>query len=429
MTLRVLATTGCALAAAALAPIWAGAQAEAPNAREAKELFERAFELDWKSFGKDPELDALLAKPHLVRIEDEQAAKSWLESAEKLWKKAPELGKKSGRHFLWESDDEQRGLYIVGGRTKKPKGLFIGMHGGGAGSGDAWSAHGEFNSAAEDMEWVAIFPEVLEKTARGWTDSGTEEFVVELVERAIRTFDVPRDQVFFGGHSMGGFGSWVLGAHHADMVCGLMPSAGAPGQVWGPSGQVEDVESGVIPNLRNVSLAIYQSADDVQVPPVANRVAVKKLEEARARWGGYDFEYWEVPGRGHAPPPGGMEALTAKMQGKKRNARPDKICWQGSVPWKRQQYWLWWDQPSPTMVIVAELDRATNSVRIEAESTIGAYALLDDDALDLQKEVKVIVNGAELWSGMVQRDLGTLTATPMRGDPALAYTARVPLWN
>src|SRR5204862_5764071 len=104
------------------------------------------------------------------------AATAQLEIVLKRWTKGRELDKKNGQAFFWEK--EKRGLYIVGGETKKPKALAICMHGGGAGEGEAASAQAGYEDALRGLGWLAIYPEVLEKTEHGWTDSGTEEFVL-----------------------------------------------------------------------------------------------------------------------------------------------------------------------------------------------------------------------------------------------------------
>jgi hypothetical protein len=79
--------------------------------------------------------------------------KTWRKRILDAWAEGPKLEQKKGRHHLWE--DEQRGLYIVGGEHKQPKGLFIGMHGGGAGAGDAGEAHGAFDAAVARSRGVS----------------------------------------------------------------------------------------------------------------------------------------------------------------------------------------------------------------------------------------------------------------------------------
>jgi pimeloyl-ACP methyl ester carboxylesterase len=343
------------------------------------------------------------------------------------WEKGPKLEKDKGQVHFWE--DEKRGLFIVGGNVKKPKALALCMHGGGAGSGDAWSAHGGYDSALAGLDWLAIYPEVLEKTEHGWTDSGTEEWVLELLERARRTWKIDPDRVYLVGHSMGGYGSWTLGAHHADQLAAVAPSAGAPTPYMDREGRFTDISAGVIPNLRNLPIRIYQSDDDPQVPPEANRLAAKKLAEAKERWGGFDFEYWEVPGRQHQEPPGGYEAHLAKIGKLERKPHPDTVVWQPTLDWKAQSYWLYWEEPVKEAVVVATADRKTNTVRVSCDKgTRGLHVLVDEALLDPKKEIVLLLNDKELYRGVPAPDLGTVLATGARGDPALAYTTRIPVF-
>lgn len=400
---------------------------EVPSAKAQKQLVEEYFETDWKTpegmRRHDEILSALASVPEL----DAKALKSWNKTLEKIWSKGPKLEKKSGRHYLWE--DEKRGLYIVGGKTKKPKGLFLGMHGGGAGSGDAGSSQGAWSGSVGKEKWIGIFPQVLEKTEHGWTDSGTEEFVLELLERATRTWKLDPDRTFFGGHSMGGYGTWTLGAHHADMVAALTPSAGAPTPVLdGPGGNVIDIIPGVIPNLRNVPIVIYQSDDDPRVPPEVNRVAARRLKESQERWGGFPHEYWEVEGRGHDLPPGGTAAHLEKVHDHRRISHPDRIVWQPALTWKRQFYWLWWDAPKLESIVQADIDRKTNTIDIETKENVeGLYVLLSEEIVDMSREVILRLNGEETHRAIPRHSLSALISTARRGDPKLTYSARLPV--
>jgi len=351
----------------------------------------------------------------------------WKAALKKALAKGRKLEKKSGRHYLWDKPEE-RGLYIVGGEDKNPKGLLIAMHGGGEGSGDAGSAADAYQGAASKLDWLMIAPEVLAKTEHGWTDSGSEEFVLQLVECALRTWKIDPNRVYFSGHSMGGYGTWMLGAHHADRVAALAASAGAPTPISGPSGGYEDIVPGVIPNLRNVPFVIYQSDDDPQVPPEANRMAVRKLGEAQKRWGGFAFEYWEVPGRAHDEAPGGMPALLAKISARVRDARPAHIVWQPALDWKQQFYWLWWAHPRRTALFEADADRAQNEIRVRGDPNPEKFeVLLDERLVDLAREVRILLNDKEVFRGKPELRLATLAKTALAGDDELVFPASVEL--
>jgi pimeloyl-ACP methyl ester carboxylesterase len=395
--------------------------------RDVDKIVDEFLALPWWTRDGLRQRDALAERLDGLPPLSAREAKSWkktlLEKAQKLDAKLP---KKSGKHWFWE--DEERGLYIVGGKLKSPKGLLIGMHGGGVGSGDAWSAHGAINNAAEKMGWVAIFPQVLELTEHGWTDAGTEEFVLQLVDRARRTWKIDPDKVYFSGHSMGGYGSWTLGAHHADVVAALAPSAGAPTPYMNAQGEIFDIASGVVPSLRNVPMVIYQSRDDPQVPADANQLAVSKLAEAADRWGGYDYEYWEVDGRGHDYPPGGFKALLTKIKKREREPLPERLVWQPALDWKRHFHWLWWQDPLRDAVVQADLDGNTIHVRCD-EDVEGLHVLLNDELLDLDEEVVVLLgdDAREVWRGVPERRLSTLLRTAARNDAGLVFDAMVPV--
>lgn len=419
------------LAVVALLVTPSAASAQRPMSdRNVEKVIKAALEIDpWSVDGqraRQAKLAELADQPPPTARE----VAAWQKKILKLWARGDRLENGSGDHRLWE--DEQRGRYLIGGKTKRPSGLAICMHGGGRGSGDAGSAKSSYDSAVSRMGWVGIYPEVLEKTERGWTDSGTEEFVLELIERGRRTFKVDADRVYLIGHSMGGYGSWTLGAHHADRVAAIAPSAGAPTPILerGTDKPIDVVE-GVIPNLRNVPNVVFQSDDDPRVPPDVNQLASRKVVEAREKWGGYtDFTYWEVTGRGHGAPEGGFVEHLEKVANFARTPFPERVVWQPTLGWKPQFYWLWWDRPVRNAIVVADWDREANTVEITADASVdlsGLHVLLRSDLADFDAEFVVRVNGAETWRGVPERSLEVVCATALSGDPQRSYEAKVPV--
>lgn len=406
----------------------ASTQGRALSVRDQEQLVEDYFALEGKTAGGRAGQLEILGQLASVPAPNPSTAKRWRKRFEKMFDKGRKFEKATGgQRYWWE--DEKRGLFIVGGKTKRPKGLFIGMHGGGVGSGDATSSAGAYAGPINQFDWVGIFPEVLEKTERGWTDSGTEEWVLELVDAARRTWDIDPNHVFFGGHSMGGYGSWVLGAHHADRVAALAPSAGAPSFVMNQDGSVYSIQDGVVPNLRNVPMTVFQSVDDPRVPPDVNQFAAAEIEKARDRWGGYEhFDYWEVDGFGHGYPDGGPGAILERVAEYERDPHPDRIVWQPSLSWKRQFYWLYWEEPVEGALVIADLDRAANSISIESEDEVnGLSILLSDSIVDMKKEVTLTLNGQQVFKAVPERSLEAMVLTGVWGDPGLYYEARVPL--
>ena len=396
---------------------------DVPSAREQQKLVEEYLELDeWTDAGRSRRTEILVALEEVPTLSD-KTIKSWKKRIQKAWKKAPELEKSAGRHFLYPDAEpsQARGKYIVGGQTKKPKGLVIAMHGGGLGSGEAESMAPGFDGPAKKLKLLMIAPEVLEKTERGWTDSGTEEFVLQLIQRAIQTWDIDPNRIYLSGHSMGGYGSWTIGAHHADWCAGLAPSAGGPTPVRNMAGEWFDIVEGVVPNLRNVRLVIYQSADDPRVEPFANRLGVKRLEEAKQRWDGFDFEYWEVDGRAHDPPPGGFKALLDKIVGSTREPWPERVVWQPTLSWDHDFYWLRWDKPQRNAIVTATVDTRRNGIALNARglgvSTAGLGFWLDERLLDVDSKITVSSDDKVIFEGKVEPTLAALLESAGRRDP------------
>ncbi|MFT4840935.1 MAG: pimeloyl-ACP methyl ester carboxylesterase [Planctomycetota bacterium] len=423
-------TVALSLVACAALP----SQQKPPTGRALDGIVAQFLQLDAKT--KEGFQAQLLLLEQVAKVPDLTKRKraDWQRKISKLWSKGAML-EKSGDHWYWPRTKQEkkakvseRGRYIVGGETKKPKGLAITMHGGGLGSGDAGSAAGAYRDAHKKLGLLMIAPEVLDKTAHGWTDSGTEEFVMDLVDDALRTFKIDPDHVYFVGHSMGGYGSWSLGGHHADRIAAIAPSAGAPTPIRErQGGPIIDIQEGVVPSLRNVFVSIYQSIDDPQVPPAPNQFAAKLLGESQKKYGGFDHVYWEVDGRGHAEPPGGFVAQLQKVVTHTRNAVPERLVWQPVLTWKRQFYWLYWDKPVINALLVADIDRATNTIAITCDQpTQGLHVLLDSRVLDVSKEVVVTVNGTETFRGKVAAKLSTVLLTSQHPDPKLQFAMSAP---
>ena len=401
------------------------AQSKPLTSSQIKKSLAQYFELEENV---DAQRLEICAKLQEVDLSKASTYKKWLKSISKSSKKAvARLPKKSGEYYFWENS--KRGFYIIGGNTKKPKGLLIGMHGGGVGSGDARSSASAMRDAAKKLGWLAIFPEVIEKTERGWTDSGTEEWIMQLIEMAVVTYGIDPNRVYFSGHSMGGYGSWVLGAHHADKVAALAPSAGAPTPVYDFEGNLIEIQAGVVANLRNVPMVVFQSTDDPRVPPDANQAAVKDVAKYKKRFGGYDdFTYWEVNNRQHQFPVGGMFALLEKIKDFERDVHQAHIVWQPALDWKTQFYWMHWAAPVMNVIVEGGFNKDTNTFVISSDAELSDFEiLLSPEMVDFEREVIVEFNGTEIARRTPRPNLGDLLYFYSASDGERGYCDRIKL--
>lgn len=405
--------------------------AEAPPKGKAEKILLTAlyevtpYTPEWRS-----EVDALLAPYAGLPAPEGRARKALLKGISKAWGKLRKLPKK-GENWYWDKPD-RRGRFFVSGKTKRPKGLFIGLHGGGVGSADASGALGAYQGPAGSRGWLSIYPQAIEATECGWTDTGTEEWIMTLIDEARRTFDVPVDRIYIGGHSMGGYGSWVLGAHHADLFAAAVPSAGAPTPIRDRATEkIVAIQSGVAPNLRNLPICIFQSTDDPRVPPDANQAAVQEVRKFQEKYGGFeDFTYWEVDDRAHSYPKGGADKLLERIEGFERNPHPERVLWQPALDWRTTFYWLDWAQPRIGALVDAQLDRKSNRIDIvtDAKGAKGLAVLLSPAIVDMTAEVTITLNGHEVYRRVPETAWSTFVRSAMSNDVGRLYDARVSIY-
>ncbi len=117
---------------------------------------------------------------------------------------------------------------------------------------------------------------VFSPSARGsstWYVGRGHESFLETWEDAMASFSIDPDHVVVAGHSMGGFGSYLVGLLYPDRFAAAFPIAGATTQgAWlGVGAPIEPQDGGdpeaelmfnIIENARNVPYVIFQGTDD-----------------------------------------------------------------------------------------------------------------------------------------------------------------------
>ena len=146
-----------------------------------------------------------------------------------------------------------------------------------------------------------------------WQDWGRLD-ALEVLDLAKRAFPIDTARVYLTGHSMGGHGAWHVGLSHADRFTAMAPEAGwtsfelyipwflQRGYMYGDPRQVgmrdlallEDRPLNFVENARNLPVFIVHGGVDDNVPTMHGRMFAQRLEALC-----YDYEYLEVPDRGH----------------------------------------------------------------------------------------------------------------------------------
>lgn len=121
-------------------------------------------------------------------------------------------------------------------------------------------------------------------TGEKWTVNAMSEHDALTVLAMVRDrFNVDPDRIYLMGHSMGGFGTFYLGAKHNTIWAGIAPIAG--GGV-GPNAPAE--------SLRGVPMLIMHGAEDNVVRRESSRASVRALQAVGAQ-----HIYLEFPGLEH----------------------------------------------------------------------------------------------------------------------------------
>jgi len=303
--------------------------------------------------------------------------------------------------------------------------VFISMHGGGA-----------FTDIENHEQWEKQFTRypgvrglyVCPHSPMDTWDQWHHERVFKLIDTLVKALmlrdDVDPNRVYLNGYCSGGNGVYQLAPLMADRfaACSATKAIG---------------EGAPIDNLRNLPIDLQWGEHDREAldRPGHNRANVEKLlAMQRDDPEGYNFrdvEHWR---QGRVVNDKSTMRWMARYT---RDPYPDRVVWRqdgdvraSSNPAQHHLYWLGVDDAyaldgTPDHAD-ARIDRQTNTVRIDAEGYDRLHVYLNDDMLDLDKPVRVVLNGEVVLSRVIERSADvTAEVFERRGDPASVYTAKL----
>ncbi len=103
--------------------------------------------------------------------------------------------------------------------TARGQALFLSLH------GASVEASGQASAYAPKSWGTIVSPTNRRPYGFDWEDWGRLD-TLEVLELAIRRFDPDLTRIYLTGHSMGGHGTWNIGAHFTDRFAAIGPSAG-----------------------------------------------------------------------------------------------------------------------------------------------------------------------------------------------------------
>lgn len=313
---------------------------------------------------------------------------------------------------------EMKFLEKVFGEAKEgERSLWISMHGGGGAparvNDQQWQNQIRLYAPAEG---IVVAPRAPTNTWNLWHEGHIDNLLQRLIENMVAVRGVNPNKIYLMGYSAGGDGVYQLAPRMADRFAAASMMAGHPNDA-NPLG------------LRNLPFMIFMGGKDTAYK--RNHIAAvwgEKLEKLRAGdSGGYRHKVTIYKELGHWMNGKDREALPW-MAKNTRNPWPKKVVWCQSNRTHDRFYWLSVpkDQAKGGQVIEARV--IGQKIEIEAEG-IGQVTLrLSDELLSLDKEVIVIVNGAEKFRGKVTRSVEAIWRSYQeRLDPTVAASAQLNL--
>ena len=313
---------------------------------------------------------------------------------------------------------EMKFLEKVFGEAKEgERSLWISMHGGGGAparvNDQQWQNQIRLYAPAEG---IVVAPRAPTNTWNLWHEGHIDNLFQRLIENMVAVRGVNPNKIYLMGYSAGGDGVYQLAPRMADRFAAASMMAGHPNDA-NPLG------------LRNLPFMIFMGGKDAAYK--RNQIAAvwgEKLEKLRAGdSGGYRHKVTIYKELGHWMNGKDREALPW-MAKNTRNPWPKKVVWCQSNRTHDRFYWLSVpkDQAKGGQVIEAQV--IGQKIEIKAEG-IGQVTLrLSDELLSLDKEVIVIVNGAEKFRGKVTRSVEAIWSSYQeRLDPAVAASAQLNL--
>ena len=184
-----------------------------------------------------------------------------------------------------------------------PKALFLSVHGANV---EAFNQAGAYNGKT----WGHIVaPTNRRPYGCNWEDWGRHD-AMEVLNIATQTLNINPDRIYLTGHSMGGHGTWHIGAIYPDQFAAIGPSAGwisfssysvrdklehsSPIEKMLMRSSLPSDTYALATNYTQQGVYIIHGADDKNVPAEQAHLMIEHIKDFHK-----DYDFHEEPGAGH----------------------------------------------------------------------------------------------------------------------------------
>lgn len=146
---------------------------------------------------------------------------------------------------------------------------------------------------------IVVFPQCPKGAY--WASEEMERVVLDVVDEVVRDYAGDLARVYLTGNSLGGYGTWIIGARNPTRFAALVPLCGGivpPFGAKAPKGSIADAPdpyAAAAQAIGALPVWAFHGADDWLVSPTVSRRMVAAL-----RAHGNAARYTELPGVGHA---------------------------------------------------------------------------------------------------------------------------------
>jgi hypothetical protein len=323
------------------------------------------------------------------------------------------------RQVRFESHVSPYTVREVGRRPEDGWPLFIAMHGGGGVprhvNDSQWKV---MQTYYRDQASVTGYLYLALRAPNDTWNGFYADYVYPLVANLVRQFllfgDVDANKVFLMGYSHGGYGAFAIGPKMPDRFAAIHSSAAAP----------TDGESSPR-NLRNTVFTFMIGEKDTMYGRLPR---CQKFDEAIRALRGDRADIYPVTmefkaGLGHGGLPDRDKII--ELYPANRQPAPRELTWEMTDTVIKDFFWL--HAPAPSKGGEIDAVCRDNHIMVTTTNVSAASVFLDERLVDFQRPVRLMVNG----QGSIHTprpSLLVLCQTLMqRGDPSLAFTARIEL--
>lgn len=305
---------------------------------------------------------------------------------------------------------------VYGDKPEDGRSLYISLHGGGNVAAEVNDQQWENQKALyTPAEGVYISPRAAVNDWNMWLRPHIDTLFSRIILCAVSELDVNPDKVRLMGYSAGGDGVYRMAPRMADHWAAASMMAGHPGEA-SPL------------NLRNIGFMLWMGKDDAAYD--RNRLAawyggqMDSLQTADPE--GYAHQTTIVQGCGHWM----NRADTAAVEWMSHFVRqpyPRRVVWRQEPSCLRDCFYNL-SVPRDAMAEGKELriERSGNRITI-LKSDYDTFSIyLNDNIVDLSKEVEVVRDGKSIFRGKVPRRPAHIHETAAkRLDPAYVFCSRI----